>query len=278
VVYNPYIIVPLATWAVAQVAKFGIAAIRGRVDFRYLYASGGMPSVHSAVVSSLAVTALLVDGFGSHLFGFTVIFAAVVMYDSFGVRRSTGEQAVALNMLFDNLERNKFKMDTKPPKIREILGHQPREVVAGAITGTALAGVFNYTYLGQFGDFMRAIPTRYEIWAYAALFAVLIIGGVIAGWAMKARYPKSKVMKRFRRRIFTAAQTTGWLGLVMLVFVYEHASYLAWRLWPLTVIAIGLAWAVLIVTGPGKAVPAGLAAEMTQARKRKWLNFGRKSR
>jgi uncharacterized protein len=278
VVYNPYIIVPLATWAVAQVAKFGIAAIRGRVDFRYLYASGGMPSVHSAVVSSLAVTALLVDGYASHLFGFTVIFAAVVMYDSFGVRRSVGEQAVALNILLENLERNKFRTDTKLTRVREILGHEPREVVAGAITGIVLAGVFNYTYLGQFGEFLRATPTRYEIWAYAALFAVLILGGLVTGWALKARYRKSKVMKRFRKRVFTAAQTTGWLGLIMLVFVYEHASYLAWRLWPLAVIAIGLAWAVLIVTGPAKDVPAGLAAEMTQARKKKWLKFGSKSR
>lgn len=89
--YNPYIIVPFATWAVAQISKFAIAAFRGRIDFRYLYASGGMPSVHSAVVCSLAMTALLVDGVGSHLFGFTAIFAAIVMYDSFGVRRSAGE-------------------------------------------------------------------------------------------------------------------------------------------------------------------------------------------
>ena len=277
-VYNPYIIVPIATWAVAQVAKFAIAAIRGRIDFRYLYASGGMPSVHSAVVSSLAVTALLVDGFGSHLFGFAAIFAGVVMYDSFGVRRSTGEQAVALNMLFENLERSKFKMDTPQPKLREILGHQPREVVAGAITGIVLACVFNYTRLGQFGDFMRAVPTRYEIWAYFGVFAALVLGGVIARWALGLRYPKSKVIKRFRKHIFTAAETTGWLGLIMVVFVYERASYLAWRLWPLVVLVIGASWAVWIVTGPAKDVPAGLAAEMTQARKRKWLNFGRKSR
>jgi uncharacterized protein len=79
VAYNPYIIIPFASWAVAQIAKFAIAAFKGKIDFRYLYASGGMPSVHSAVVCSLAVTALLVDGVGSHLFGFTLIFAAVVI-------------------------------------------------------------------------------------------------------------------------------------------------------------------------------------------------------
>ncbi len=97
--YNPYIVVPLATWAVSQVAKFAVAAFKGQVDFKYLYSSGGMPSVHSAVVCSLAMTALLVDGTSSHLFGFTLIFAAVVMYDSFGVRRSSGEQAAAINTM-----------------------------------------------------------------------------------------------------------------------------------------------------------------------------------
>ncbi len=277
-VYNPYLVVPIATWAVAQVAKFAIAAIRGRIDFRYLYASGGMPSVHSAVVTSLATTALLVDGFGSHLFGFVAIFALVVMYDSFGVRRSAGEQAAALNLLFENLERNRIKFDGPIPKMREILGHQPREVVAGAATGITLAALFNYDHLGKFGDFFQVVPVHYELWAYAAIFGLLVVVGVLLRWFLGRRYPKSKVMKRFRMRVFTAMETTGWLGLVMTLFVYERASYLAWRLWPVVVLAIGLGWAVWILTGSRKEVPSGLAAEAMQARKKKWLNFGRKSR
>ncbi len=277
-VYNPYLVVPLATWAVAQVAKFAIAAIRGRIDFRYLYASGGMPSVHSAVVSSLAMTAFLVDGFGSHLFGLVAIFAMVVMYDSFGVRRSAGEQAVALNQLIENLEHSRFKFDGPAPKLREILGHQPREVMAGAVTGIVLGALFNYDRLGQFTNFYQTVPVRYELWAYAGLFGLLVIAGLLLRWFLARRYPKSKVMKRFRMRVFTAAETTGWLGLVMTLFVYERASYLAWRLWPMMVIAIGLVWGVWILTGSGKEVPSGLAAEAMQARKKKWLNFGRKSR
>ena len=278
-VYNPYIVVPLATWAVAQVAKFAIAAIRGRIDFRYLYASGGMPSVHSAVVSSLAVTSLLVDGLGSHVFGLVVIFALIVMYDSFGVRRSTGEQAMALNLLYENLDRNRFKIDgAKPPRLREILGHQPREVSAGAVTGIVLAALFNYDRLGRFGDFFRTVPVKQEIWAYLGLFGVLIVAGLLVRWILGRKYPKSKVVKRFRKRVFTASWTVGWLGLVSVLFVYERASYLSWRLWPAVVIALGLSWAVWILTGPAKEVPVGLAAEQIHARKMKWLNFGRKSR
>src|SRR6266571_1039037 len=108
--YNAYIIVPLATWVIAQVAKFMLAALRGRIDFRLLYASGGMPSVHSAIVTSLATTSFLIDGPTSHIFGLTVVVAAIVIYDSFGVRRSSGEQTVALNMLLRSLENGKVKL------------------------------------------------------------------------------------------------------------------------------------------------------------------------
>jgi hypothetical protein len=237
-----------------------------------------MPSVHSAVVSSLAVTALLVDGAGSHIFGFVAIFAAIVMYDSFGVRRSVGEQAMALNMLFENLERSRIKLDSQPPKLREILGHQPREVSAGALTGIVLAGLFNYDRLGRFGDFLRTVPLRYEMWSYVGVFAALVVIGFVVRVVLAKMYRKSAVMKRFRGHVFTACQTIGWLGLVMCVFVYERASYLAWRLWPVLLLAIGFGWAVWILTGSAREVPAGLAAEADTARKRKWLRWGRKAR
>jgi acid phosphatase family membrane protein YuiD len=277
-VYNPYIAVPLATWAVAQVLKFAIEAIKGHIDFRYLYASGGMPSVHSAVVCSLATTALLVDGYGSHLFGLTIIFAVIVMYDSFGVRRSTGEQAMALNLILENLDRNKFKLDATPPRIREILGHQPREVTVGAILGVVLAMAFNYDRLGKFGTFLQTVPKKYELWAYFALFGILIIGGIVLRVLLASRYPKSPVMKRFRNHVFTASQTIGWLGLLLSILVYEGANYLAWRVWPMLVIVAGILWGVWIFTGSARDLPAGLAAEADKYRKQKWLNFGRKGR
>jgi len=268
VVYNPYIVVPIATWAVAQVSKFAIAAIKGDVDFRYLYASGGMPSVHASVVMSLATTSFLVDGPSSPIFGVVLVFALIVMYDSFGVRRSTGELAVAVNSLLDNLDRNRFKLDGPTPhRLREILGHQPREVGAGAITGIVLAGLFNYDRLGWLGTFLQTIPAKYELWSYMTFFGVMVVAGAITRWIFAKRYPKSKVMKRFRGHIFTASQTIGWLGLVTTVFVYEHASYLAWRLWPLLAVAGALIWAWWILTGSAREVPAGLAAEADHTRK-----------
>jgi acid phosphatase family membrane protein YuiD len=278
VAYNPYIIVPLATWAVAQISKFAIAAFKGKVDFRYLYASGGMPSVHSAVVCALATTAFLVDGVDSHLFGFTVIFAAVVMYDSFGVRRSAGEQAAAINMLIGSLGRNKVKIDNPHLHLREILGHQPREVTAGAILGVLLAMLFNYDRLGALGTFIEAVPKRPEMLAYLAIFLVLIIGGALARFILRARYRKSRTMRDLAGKIFVATQTIGWLGLFTVAMVYERASYFAWRLWPLVVLLAGVLWAIWLATANYRTVPANLEAEVEQARKEKWLGAGRRKK
>lgn len=269
--YNPYIVVPLATWAVAQVAKFAIQALRGRIDFRYLYASGGMPSVHSAVVCSLAVTALLVDGVKSPMFGLTVIFAAIVMYDSFGVRRSAGEQAAAINMLIESLDRSRVRITEPDLHLREILGHQPREVTVGALLGIVLAGLFNYDKLGKLGSFLQSIPAHKELYIYAAIFGVIIVGGWIAKIVLKLRYRDSKVVKKFSKRLLVATQTVGWVGLLSAVFVYERASYLAWRLWPLTILAIGVFWGLWLITDSYKTVPGALATEEDKARKQKWL-------
>lgn len=277
-IYNPYIVVPVATWAVAQVSKFAIAAIKGRIDFRYLYASGGMPSVHAAVVTSLAMTSLLVDGAGSHLFGFILIFALIVMYDSFGVRRSSGEQAVALNLLLNSLGRNRFKLDVPTPHLREILGHQPREVSVGAAYGIILASLFNWDHLGAVNSFLTAVPGTKELIGFVIGFALIVAGGIAARLFMAKRWRKSQVMKRFRKHVFQATQTIGWLGLLSVLFVYERASYLAWRLWPLAIATAGAAWAVWILTGSAKEVPAGLAAEEDVMRKKKWFEFSRKKR
>lgn len=273
--YNPYILIPLATWAIAQLTKFAIAAFNGKIDFRYLYASGGMPSVHSAVVCSLATTAFLVEGAGSHLFGFTLVFAAIVMYDSFGVRRSSGEQAVAINMLIDSLDRSKIRLERPDTHLREILGHQPREVAVGAVLGILLAAIFNYDRLGPVLSFVQTFPARPEAYAWAIGFGVLIVGGVIGRLAIGRLYKKSATMRRLAKRLTVMTQTIGWLGLGAAFLVYERASYFGWRLWPLLIAVAGLAWAIWLGTASYKMVPAELAEEATKARKSKWLNWGK---
>jgi hypothetical protein len=101
-----------------------------------LTSTGGMPSSHSALVAALTVSIGLSSGFGTPLFAVTAIFSLVVMHDAAGVRRAAGKQAEAINILFSRLENQGLKLDKK---LKELLGHSPVEVAAGAVFGILVA-------------------------------------------------------------------------------------------------------------------------------------------
>jgi acid phosphatase family membrane protein YuiD len=103
---------------------------------------GGMPSSHSALTVCLAVSVGLHEGFDTTYFAVCACLALVVMYDAAGVRRAAGEQAKAINILFEKLEDRGLKLDKK---LKEILGHRPIEVVMGATLGLVVAlGVYHF--------------------------------------------------------------------------------------------------------------------------------------
>ncbi len=273
--YNPYIVVPFATWIIAQTIKFCLAAWRGKLDFKYLYASGGMPSVHSAVVCSLAVTSLLVDGATSHLFGFILLFAAIVMYDSFGVRRSTGEQAVVINMILASLESDRIKIQ-EHKKLREVLGHKPAEVMVGALLGVALGGLFNSSHLTQEITFLTAAPGKIEMLAYAVGFGVLLVVGLAARVMLARKYRGSKVIKRLNGQLVLLSQIVGWLGLVAAFGQFQRLPYLSGRIWSWLLIVVFIVWAVWIIAKFSVIIPLALLEEKEDTRKRKW--FTKKSK
>ncbi len=275
-VYNAYIVVPAATFAVAQISKFALAAFRGKLDFRYLYAPGGMPSVHSAIVTSLATTAFLVGGASSPLFGFSLVLALIVMYDSFGVRRAAGEQAAAINMIFESLERSRIRLETPNAHVREILGHQPEEVTMGAVLGIVLGCLFNYDHLGSVGAFLQATPAQPEIMAYVIISLVLIVGSIIAKLVIKRK--KSQTLLKLGSQILVFGQTIGWLLLLASVLIYERASYFSWRLWSLIIFVGGIVWLVSLVAHWRPRLKVELEQEKELHRKRKWLTWGRRKK
>lgn len=133
---SPYIIVIIASWIVAQGAKYiaAVATTRDIKSFRHLYLSGNMPSAHSATVVSLATMVGLRDGFDTALFGIAALFAGIVMYDAVMVRRSVGEQGGAIQSLIQM-----SKLDVALPRAAK--GHKPLEVLVGAIVGLAIGVV-----------------------------------------------------------------------------------------------------------------------------------------
>ena len=58
-----------------------------------MWATGGMPSSHSALVVALAITVGIKTGFDSPLFAVSAVLAMIVMYDAAGVRQAAGKQA-----------------------------------------------------------------------------------------------------------------------------------------------------------------------------------------
>lgn len=137
-IFSPYIIAGLAGWVVSQLSKYVVASFRnGKLaSYRQLYLSGHMPSAHSATVISVLVVIGLRDGIESGLFGLAVVFASVVLYDAMMVRRSSGEQGVALTALIKETK-------SKIPLPRVAIGHTPLEVAVGSLLGF-LVGVAVY--------------------------------------------------------------------------------------------------------------------------------------
>jgi uncharacterized protein len=133
-IHNPYFVAPLIAWAIAQMGKVIVDSVLAhRVSVRRLATAGGMPSSHSALVVCLTTVIGRLQGVQSPLFALSVIFTAVVMYDATGVRRAAGQQAMILNRLLDDL----FiaHQGIRQERLRELLGHTPIEVIAGALLG-----------------------------------------------------------------------------------------------------------------------------------------------
>ena len=128
----------ILSWFVAQMLKVIIVLITDRkLDFTRITGSGGMPSSHSSFTVALAAAVGFKEGVDSVIFALSGAFSLVVMYDASGIRRSAGQQAVILNRIVEKLGKEGLTETSK--KLKELLGHTPLEVFAGAILGIVIA-------------------------------------------------------------------------------------------------------------------------------------------
>jgi acid phosphatase family membrane protein YuiD len=131
-----------SAWLIAQVLKtLTFAYLEKQVNWRRMVETGGLPSAHSALVVGLAVGVGLHDGWDSTLFAITSVFSLVVMYDAIGIRREAGKHADLLNeLLLISVLKDFYK---QREKLKELLGHTPLEVFAGAMLGILMALLIN---------------------------------------------------------------------------------------------------------------------------------------
>ena len=133
--------VPLLVWVAVQIWKFLVRIdLQRRFDLSLLWATGGMPSSHSALVTALAISVGINAGFDSPLFAVSTVLAIVVMYDAAGIRQAAGKQAAKINLIVDELLTGH---PLNEEHLRELLGHTPLQVAVGAFVGVLGAWLLN---------------------------------------------------------------------------------------------------------------------------------------
>ena len=130
---NRILVAAFLAWALAQISKIFYELIcQRKLLISRLVSSGGMPSSHSALVTSLATATARLEGVTSPLFAVTVVLASIVMYDAAGVRRAVSIQARILNQMIEEAFQGSPMAEKR---LRELIGHTPVQVFVGALLG-----------------------------------------------------------------------------------------------------------------------------------------------
>ena len=133
---NDVLFSALIGWFGAQFLKIVYIYVRyKKLDLLRFFGSGGMPSSHSAFVTALTFGVGEKVGYDSVEFAISFVLSFIVMYDAAGVRRAAGLQAAAINKIISQLSHFDFNIEKQ---LKELLGHTPIEVIAGAILGTII--------------------------------------------------------------------------------------------------------------------------------------------
>ena len=128
-----YLMVPFGVWFGIQLFKLLYDIVKEkRFNFKRIMQAGGMPSSHSAVVVVLTTMIAKAEGLTSPVFGVSLIFSFIVMYDAAGVRRAAGKQAKLLNKIVETPGLSGVEVSER---LVEVLGHTPVQVIVGALIG-----------------------------------------------------------------------------------------------------------------------------------------------
>jgi acid phosphatase family membrane protein YuiD len=126
-----YLLTPFLTWLAAGILKFIINSIKSKQWAFGSIGYGGLPSNHSAIVSSMATLIAYKEGLNHPAFGVALTLAFIVILDASSLRRQIGKHAQALNRL--------AAASNTQLLLRERMGHTPIEILAGIAVGYLIA-------------------------------------------------------------------------------------------------------------------------------------------
>lgn len=123
-------------WFLAGIIKIFVTRIFSKKwDWKLVFATGGMPSSHSAFVAATALAVGLFTGFNTAVFAVAIALAIIVVVDATGVRRQAGIHAQRINLILNDFLQGKTLTENQ---LKEVLGHTPFEVLAGVTTGVVI--------------------------------------------------------------------------------------------------------------------------------------------
>ncbi|MEF9933131.1 MAG: divergent PAP2 family protein [Cetobacterium sp.] len=139
---NRILDVVFVAWFIAQFYKVVSSIfLEQKFNIKRLWETGGMPSSHSSTVSSLTTSVGIAYGMESPLFAIAIVFSGIVMYDAAGIRRAAGKHAGIINTLLDKFA-SRIGERIHDERLKELLGHTPFEVLAGAALGIVVSLMF----------------------------------------------------------------------------------------------------------------------------------------
>ena len=143
---NHYLNCAVLGWFFAQAIK-GVAEsiIDRKLRLDRFFGSGGMPSSHSALVTSLVAIVFILNGFASVEFALAASFAFITVYDAANVRYEVGEQAKIINQIIENWNVDNFEIRSK--RFKEFMGHTKLEVAMGCVLGCIISLLYWILFL-----------------------------------------------------------------------------------------------------------------------------------
>ena len=129
-----YFLLPFTAWVVSGTLKFFVNAIRngGFANAKKLIGYGGLPSTHTAIISSAVFFYGFSEGFFNATFTLGLSVLLLFIMDAHNLRIKVGKHAEILNTLQDKV------------KLRERMGHTWFEIFCGLIVGMILGYIFAY--------------------------------------------------------------------------------------------------------------------------------------
>ncbi len=133
--YYP-LISSISSMVISQTIKLVRMIIIGKpISVSTFTRSGGMPSSHSSLITALALSIGLKEGFDSSYFFLSVILSLVVIYDARGIRHTVGKHAKILNNSI---------LQSKSDPLNEHVGHTMPEILVGILIGILISLTMYY--------------------------------------------------------------------------------------------------------------------------------------